>query len=319
MWPMPLPPRLAGIAATQHGLFTASQALQAGYNEREIKVLTRTREWARLRRGVYIEADLVPDDGAARHVISARAALLRVSDGAFVSHLTAAAVHELDVLDPDFTIVHLTRTGLASSRTDAGVHHHVARVPPGRVITVAGIRATDVPWTVIDTARESTFEQGVVLAESALWDERTTSESLRSVLLTCADWPGARNAGRVVAFASSLSESPGESLARIAFERLGLPQPRQQVDVRDALGFIGRVDFLWDEHRTIGEFDGRLKYDGERRETLYDEKRREDRLRDAGFEVVRFGWADVQGEARVLGRRLPAAFARAARRGAIGA
>jgi very-short-patch-repair endonuclease len=85
------------------------------------------------------------------------------------------------------------------------------------------------------------------------------------------------------------------------------------------MGLIGRVDFLWDQYRTIGEFDGRLKYDGERRQTLYDEKRREDRLREAGFEVVRFGWADVQGEARALGRRLPAAFARAARRAATGA
>ncbi len=318
MWPMPLPPRLASVAATQHGLFTASQALAAGYNEREIKFLARTREWVRLRRGIYIESYLLPDDDTARHVISARAALLRVTDGAFASHLTGVAVHGFDFLDPDFTIVHLTRIGLASSRTEAGVHHHVARVPSGRVMTVAGIRVTDPTWTVIDTARESTFEQGIVLAESALWHERTTSESLRSVLLSCADWPGARNAGRVIAFASSLSESPGESLARIAFERLGLPQPRQQVAVRDALGLIGRVDFLWDEFRTIGEFDGRLKYDDERRETLYDEKRREDRLREAGFEVVRFGWADVQGEARVLGRRVTAAFARAARRGGIG-
>ncbi|HEY3924324.1 MAG TPA: type IV toxin-antitoxin system AbiEi family antitoxin domain-containing protein [Acidothermaceae bacterium] len=290
---MPLAPRLAGSAATQHGLFTASQALDAGYNEREIKVFTRTREWTRLRRGIYIESHLVPTDDAARHLLGARAALLRVKAGAFTSHLTATVVHELDTLDPDFTTVHLTRTGLASSRTEAGVHHHVARVPPGRVITVQGIRVTDLPWTVIDTTRESTFEQGVVLAESALWHERTTSQALRSVLLTCADWPGARNAGRVVAFASNGSETPGESLARIAFERLGLPQPRQQVAIRDAMGFIGRVDFLWDQYRTIGEFDGRLKYDGERRETLYDEKRREDRLRE--------GW--LRGRALRLGRR----------------
>lgn len=316
---MPLPPSLAHIAATQHGLFAAAQALAAGYNEREIKVLTRTREWTRLRRGIYIESHLVPTDDAARHVVGARAALLRVRDGAFTSHLTAALVHELDALDPDFATIHLTRIGLASSRTEAGVHHHVAHVPPGRVITVRGLSVTDLPWTVIDTARELTFEKAVVIAESALWHERTTSESLHSVLLTCADWPGARNAGRVVAFASNGSESPGESLARIAFERLALPQPRQQVAVRDAVGLIGRVDFLWDQHRTIGEFDGRLKYDGERGETLYDEKRREDRLREAGFEVVRFGWADVQGEAKPLGRRLLAAFARAARRAAIGA
>ena len=77
---MPLPPRLAHIAATQRGLFTASQALGAGYGEREIKVLTRTTEWLRLRRGIYIESRLVPTDDSGRHVLGARAALLRVKD-----------------------------------------------------------------------------------------------------------------------------------------------------------------------------------------------------------------------------------------------
>jgi very-short-patch-repair endonuclease len=316
---MSLDPRLAGIATSQHGLFTASQALGVGYSEREIKYLARTKEWARLRRGVYIEAHLLPDDDLAQHVVRARAALLCVKDGAFASHSTAAAVHGLAVLDPDLTTVHLTRAGLASPRTEAGIHHHVARVPPGNVIAVGGIPVTDVAWTVVDTSRESSFAHGVVLAESALWREQTTSDSLRSILLTCVDWPGARTAGRVVSFASNRSESPGESLARIAFERLGLPQPRQQVDVHDAFGFIGRVDFLWDQYRTIGEFDGRMKYDGQPSESLYAEKRREDRLREAGFEVVRFGWADVQGEAAELGRRVAAAFARAVRRGVIGA
>ena len=309
----------AGIATTQNGLFTVAQALGVGYSEREIKFLARTKEWARLRRGIYIESYLLPDDDLAQHVVRARAALLRVKDGAFASHLTAAAVHGLAVLDPDLTTVHLTRVGLASSRTEAGVHHHVARVPPGHVIAVGGIPVTDVAWTVVDTARESSFAQGVVLAESALWREQTTSKSLRSVLLTCVDWPGARTAGRVVSFASNRSESPGESLARIAFERLGLPQPRQQVDVRDGFGLIGRVDFLWDEYRTVGEFDGRIKYEGETKESLYAEKRREDRLREAGFEVVRFGWSDVKGGAEELGRRVGAAFARAVRRGVIGA
>lgn len=316
---MPLDPRLAGIATTQNGLFTVAQALGVGYSEREIKFLARTKEWARLRRGIYIESYLLPDDDLAQHVVRARAALLRVKDGAFASHLTAAAVHGLAVLDPDLTTVHVTRVGLASSRTEAGVHHHVARVPPGHVIAVGGIPVTDVAWTVVDTARESSFAQGVVLAESALSREQTTSKSLRSVLLTCVDWPGARTAGRVVSFASNRSESPGESLSRIAFERLGLPQPRQQVDVRDGFGLIGRVDFLWDEYRTVGEFDGRIKYEGETKESLYAEKRREDRLREAGFEVVRFGWSDVQGGAEELGRRVGAAFARAVRRGVIGA
>lgn len=312
-------PRLSAVAAGQHGLFTVAQAVEAGYSEREVKFLARTREWNRLRRGVYIDSQLMPTGDPALHVLAARAALLCVKDGAFASHLTAATIHGLSLLDPDLSTVHITRVALASSRTEAGIHHHVARVPASRIITIDDLAVTDVAWTVIDTARESSLEQGLVLAESALWREEATPESLRSVLEHCRDWPGSRIASRVVSFASNGSESAGESLARLAFERLSLPQPRQQIAVRDARGYVGRVDFLWDEHRTIGEFDGRLKYENAPPAVLYAEKIREDRLREAGFEVVRFGWADVQGAAEELGRRIRAAFARAARRGAVGA
>jgi hypothetical protein len=59
----------------------------------------------------------------------------------------------------------------------------------------------------------------------------------------CVDWPGARKAQRVVDFASPLSESPGETLGRIAFDVLGIPQPDQQVYIFDQNGFIGRSDY----------------------------------------------------------------------------
>lgn len=316
---VPLDPRLAAVAASQHGLFTVAQALSAGYSEREIKLHSRYGDWSRLRRGVYIERQLLPIDDISLHVLNARAALFRVTDGAVASHVTAAAIHGFALLEPDLSTVHITRIGLGSSRTEAGVHHHAVRVPPGKTLNLDDIAVTDAAWTVVDAARESSVEQGLVLAESALWREDTTPAILRDVLFTCRDWPGSRTAGRVVSFASTGSESPGESLARLAFERLGLPQPRQQATVRDARGLIGHVDFLWDEFGTIGEFDGRLKYEIAPPAVLYAEKLREDRLREAGFEVVRFGWKDVRGGVEELGRRVRAAFARSASRGAVGA
>ena len=78
-----------------------------------------------------------------------------------------------------------------------------------------------------------------------------------------------------------------------------LPLPEPQVDIHDARGFAGRVDFLWREQRTIGEFDGRIKYGRlvpagrSPEDALWNEKLREDRLRDAGWEVARWTWADL--------------------------
>ena len=57
---------------------------------------------------------------------------------------------------------------------------------------------------------------GLVAAESALQLGLTSRAELREVLEHCVDWPGARDASRVVSFASALSESAGESLARLA-------------------------------------------------------------------------------------------------------
>ena len=85
---------------------------------------------------------------------------------------------------------------------------------------------------------------------------------------------------------------PANRSRAIAFDRDGLPAPASRSKIHDA-GLVGFADFLWADHATIGEFDGRLKYEGRLgvHETLYAEKRREDRLRDIGFQVVRFGWA----------------------------
>ncbi len=317
---MDLHPHLAREAAHQHGLFTMEQALAAGYAARDIARLIRAKYWTRLRRGIYIETPHLPPDQASYHAIMARAVLLRVQGPAYASHVTAAAVHNLVLLEPDLSLVNITRPGLASSRIEAGVRHHVGHIPSTHLTTVDGIPVSDVAWSILDMARQSSFEQGFVTAEAALWEGRTSAASLQAALFCCRDWPGARNAGRVVSFASCGSESPGESLARIAFERENLPTPEQQVEIRDSAGLIGRVDFYWSAQRTIGEFDGRIKYENESANfaTLYAEKRREDRLREAGFEVVRFGWNDIRNQSPAVARRIRAAFARASHQMPIG-
>lgn len=311
---MTLPPKLAAIAAAQGGPFTTAQALNAGFDEREIYRLMKSGTWVRLRRGVYAERIVVPDDELGRHVLQLRAALLTLHHQAAASHVTSAALHNISLLDADFSHVHITREGCGSSRTEAGICHHDASLPAGHLTKVGDIVATTAARAVLDIARTNTLPAGLVAAESALQLELTTRAELREVLQYCVDWPGARDASRVVSFASTFSESAGESLARLAFDSLGLPAPLQQVEIYDNAGFVARLDFLWDEMHTAGEFDGRLKYTNADPDVLYKEKLREDRLRDAGIEVFRFGWMDAYACSPSIRRKAVDAFARAAHR-----
>ncbi len=76
--------------------------------------------------------------------------------------------------------------------------------------------------------------------------------------------------------------------------------------------FVGRVDFLV-AGRVVVEFDGAVKYAGaEGRDGLIAEKRREDRLRALGYEVVRLTWDDLAHPERVLGAIRAALLRRAA-------
>jgi very-short-patch-repair endonuclease len=68
-----------------------------------------------------------------------------------------------------------------------------------------------------------------------------------------------------------------------------------QVTITDRRGeFVARVDFLVDGANVVVEFDGKVKYAAGDPAVLWDEKRREDRLRRLGYVVVRITWADLE-------------------------
>jgi len=94
-----------------------------------------------------------------------------------------------------------------------------------------------------------------------------------------------------------------------------------QVWIMGNIGAIGRVDFLWDQYRTIAEADGAIKYaDPDRaRQQL----RRDAELRRAGYEVVHITWRDLAATPDQVVQWIKAAFARssqlrAVRRGQVG-
>lgn len=152
----------------------------------------------------------------------------------------------------------------------------------------------------------------VVTADSALRRRLTTLGQLKGALEESRGKAGVRRAAEVVRVADPSSESALESISRVAMHFEGLPAPRTQVVIGSA-----RVDFYWEEFGVIGEADGIGKYVSGGAELtegiVRAEKRREARLFDLGFEVVRWGWREAM-ESAVLARRLRAAFRRGAER-----
>jgi Protein of unknown function (DUF559) len=252
-----------------------------------------------ISRGAYALAEIVTaakGDPACEHALVAAAAARRAGAGAVASHRSAAIIHRLDLLTkPDPSTVTLTRPrrGSRSQSERGGAVLHLAELPPDQVTSLLGAPVTTVARTVIDLARSLPFTDGVVVADAALSKRMTSVPELRAVLAYCAGWPRARRAAQVTAFSDPRAESVLESIARVAFHEGGLPPPELQAWVGDADEgvVIGRADFFWPQHRTIGEADGALKYSDTSRAVR--QLRRDALLRGAGFEVVHFTWQEI--------------------------
>jgi hypothetical protein len=318
-------PRLDCLAATQGGVVLRRQAVAHGYSVTEVERLCRAGVWVRIRRGAYVERTLWTTMTAeARHKAIVHAVILSLVEPAVASHVSAGVMNGLPTWGYDLSTAHVTRGDLHSPRTEAGVQHHAASLWPDDVIEIGGVAATSPVRTAIDMARLGGFERGVVAADAAFRLSPDDPEALLRCLDRMRDWPGARDAGRVVEFADPRSESVGESRNRVAFELAGLPRPVPQDHIVDpSTGLIvARVDFHFLEHATIGEFDGRQKYRGEAlddmsaAEVVWREKRREDMLRDLGYEVCRVIWPELDMIALIRNRFLKA-FERASKRRAV--
>lgn len=287
--PSVLPEELARLAATQGDVFRLDQAKKAGLDRTAVRRLLRTGALVALRRGVYAEkAVVVAANPLERHDLDAAAVVAALGDAVAVSHESAARVWRLDLCAKPSGLF-VTRPARAQSGTqhEAGVVIRHAGLPAAHVRTERGIRVTSAARTVVDLARLLPFREGVVVADCALHLGRCSPTGLGLVLLDCTTWPGAGRAGRVLRFADRRSESPLESISRVAFHEAGFPMPEPQRWVGHDLTRY-RVDFLWEEYRTIGEADGRVKYTDV--DVAWDEKRRQDDLHDLDYEVVRWTW-----------------------------
>ena len=290
-------PELPPAARDQFGVFTYEQAAAHGWSKSALSHAVRQERLVRLRRGVYADSGVMAgSDAAARRrqlIVRSCAAVLAERDS-IASHRSAAALAGLPILTTPATPC----VTIAPSRHGAieGVHLHRAGLArPSDVVRAGLIERTSTARTAVDIAREVGVDEAVVVGDAALHRGMTDVHRLRAVAHRYSHWPGMRRAFEAIDRCDGRAESPLESISRLRIGESDLPTPQLQVEISDHRGqWLGRTDFFWEEFGVVGEADGMEKYDGVGPSPLRAEKRRQERLEQAGLVVVRWGWADLR-------------------------
>ncbi|MEI8407929.1 MULTISPECIES: type IV toxin-antitoxin system AbiEi family antitoxin domain-containing protein [unclassified Kribbella] len=311
-------PKLKLLAGRQGGVFSRGQAGECGYTPDQIRERLADGRWTRVRYGQYAEAvdlsHLAPwDQQSVRHRRLVHAVMNSMRPGAVaVSHQSALALYDVPLWGPDLAEVQVSRLDRNRGGRIAGVRHHRGKLTAADLTMVDGLTATTLPRALLEMACTSSFEAAVISADAARRDHPISVDDAQRLLEVTEFWPGSATARAAWRFSDPLSESVGESRLRVVMHNYGLPAPVLQASFADAGGFVGRVDFYFAFQQTVVEFDGLVKYSGGTRESLIQEKLREDRLRALGLQVVRITWADLDYPDQVIAR-IHQAFARSRR------
>lgn len=170
----------------------------------------------------------------------------------------------------------------------------------------SGILAASPIRTVCDLAKFDSPESLLVSINHCLFNDLFSREQLLEEIENKRGMNGRRILGKLLRFSTKQCESALETIAWISIYQAGFVVPQQQLIIRKEKDFIARVDMFWElrDRKVILELDGKIKYkenskyDGNSKfkkdDVLYDEKIREDRLRELGYEVIRATWAEVR-------------------------
>lgn len=287
-----MPPPVVPPPLTR-GPFTAAEARQAGLTRKQL----RSAAWRRLGGGAYVWAGLEEDPSLRLEAIRRR-----LPPEAAFSGTTAAWLHGIDLPPPERMEVTVPDRCGVSGR--AGLVVRRAALPDDEVVERRGFRLTSALRTVADLSHRLPLVEAVVVVDLALHQRLVDRAQMQAYLASHAGRKGVAHLRRVVALAEPASESAMETRLRLLLVLAGLPRPEAQVPLSDAAGrFLGRPDLYYRVQRLGIEYDG-----GSHRERLADDNRRQNRLLNAGFRLLRFTASDVLKTPRSVVEQVRAAL-----------
>lgn len=251
-------------------------------------------ELVRLHRGAYVRrSDWAGASVEERHRALVRSFVQVHPSAVVVSHRSAVAMHRLPwvghfgeqvvVTDPDRDRGHVK----PAIRRVGGA----GRTP--ETVVVDGVLVGSLAETAVDIALVDHPWRAIVVLDAVL-RRGCPKDGLRAVL-AARTARSHRRATTLIDAADGAAESPGESITRWGGVVLGAPPPVLQHEFHHQGVLRDRVDLWYPDHGVVVEFDGRQKYTDASRDVLWDEKRREDRLRRHRevHGTARVTWADA--------------------------
>ena len=262
------------------GPFTIDDARRAGLTPRQLQ----GSSWRRLGSGLYCWAGWTPTP-----LPILKAIARRLPKRAAFSGPTAAWLHGLDLPPCDPVVVTLPDRRGASRL--AGMSVQRARLAEDEVVELRGLAVTSALRTTVDLGSRLPLVEAVVALDMALHRRLVTLDALHAYLSACSGRYGIARLRRAAQLAEPAAESPMETRLRLLLVLAGLPRPVAQARLHDSQGrFLGRPDLYYPEQRLALEYDGATH-----RESVVKDNRRQNLLLSAGFRLLRFSAADVQG------------------------
>lgn len=302
-----IPDVVHALIGAQHGLIARHQLNECGVSDRVIARLVRRRCLFRLHEGAFVEPQAwKAANDVERHCLRTLAIQLRAPDAAAYA-VSGAVVWGLSVRRIP------SRPMLIRAPDTPGLTHGVlrrSRFVSEHLTRHRGLLVTTMPKTVVDVAAEVPFADALITLDAAL----RSGVSAHELHQICQAAPPVRNLAAVRAALEAgnpYSESWLESLSRGRMIDLGLPLPLCNVVLRSGHRW-GRVDFLLAELGVVGEADGIGKYQeaDDPAAAVVRERHRHAWIEDLGFEVARWGTAEVVGDAAPMAQRINRAIAR---------
>src|SRR5437660_2400669 len=263
--------------ALTKGPFTLREARLAGLSWDQLQGTS----WRRIGRGLYMWS------GLGESPLVTLAAVRRPLPIAVFSGRTAAWLHGLDLPPCDPVEVTIPAGCGVSARTGPAVRR--LALHDGEVVTRREMRATSILRTVADVGSRPPLVDAVVAVDMALHRRLVALTDLRAYVAEHPRLRGITRLRRVLDLAEPASESAMETRLRLLLVLAGLPRPLAQVALNDERGhFLGRTDLYYPAQRLGLEYDGATH-----RDNLVQDNRRQNRLQDAGFRLLRFTAADI--------------------------
>lgn len=290
--PQELPPSLRGRALTR------KLVVSHGLNPQRL----RGAHMVPLGSGVHVPTALAETlDPQRLHLMKAQA-IAEQTPGARLSHTTAAMLHGFWLpsrLSRDRT-VHLTYPSQTGRLVREGVQSHRCAVRPEDIQRQDGMTASSRLRTWLELAPLCTVHELVILGDQLVrqpyprYEHRhrpyAAVDDLEEALDSARRFRGRRRALEAVALVRCGSDSPPETLLRLALVEAGIPEPELQLPLHDD-GRGRCADMGYRHARIVIQYEGAGHFDADQ---LRADQRRDNEFFAEGWLVLRFNADDLR-------------------------